>query len=278
MQPFTQHKMTIEQWIAVEDNPIQRNTESHARKARNRHLKIGNATHARVAAARMPDGTLYKLDGHTRAYLWDEGTLTPPNGKVYVDVYQVENQDQLEGLYKTFDNTAAAEGSADKLAGAYRKYGLIPQSSLIGKGAVTTAIFMIVGGGKNFDIYTDIRRFMPILELLDRENFKARSFPTGILMAAIVTAHTDGEAALEFWRRYHNDLGSKSGKERDAVQALTETVEGMRARGVVSAGRSMHFDLAGRALSAYNAYKEARWYTTGLRLTDFRAYADKALK
>ena len=70
---MTVRKMTVAEWIKVEDNPIQRDTEHHAAKAK--HLLTPLPSHAFVFACELPNGKLIKLDGHTRALLWQRGQV-----------------------------------------------------------------------------------------------------------------------------------------------------------------------------------------------------------
>lgn len=69
-------KMLVEDWIKVEDNPIQRDTEKHAAKAK--HLMTPHPSHSFVFAAELPNGKLIKLDGHTRALMWRRKDVSPP--------------------------------------------------------------------------------------------------------------------------------------------------------------------------------------------------------
>ncbi len=72
----TVKKMLVEDWIKVTPNPIQRDTEKHAAKAK--HLLTPHPTHSVVHAAELPNGKLIKLDGHTRALIWKRKDVVPP--------------------------------------------------------------------------------------------------------------------------------------------------------------------------------------------------------
>jgi len=60
----TIRKMAIGAWIGVRTNPSQRD---HINR-RAAHLDRLELQHFMVAAAQLPDETLVKLDGHTRAH------------------------------------------------------------------------------------------------------------------------------------------------------------------------------------------------------------------
>src|SRR5882672_12509291 len=93
-------------WAAIPDNPRQRDTVAHARRAAQTNLKEPHPTHLKVHMARLADGRCYKLDGHTRSYLWEIGKLEAPQA-VQVQVWDVADLDAAKELYNTFDSTAA---------------------------------------------------------------------------------------------------------------------------------------------------------------------------
>lgn len=86
-------KMLVEDWIAVDANPIQRDTERHAAKAK--HLRVFHPTHSVVSAAELPSGKLIKLDGHTRALMWRRKEIPAPT-QVTVVCYQVKDKAEAE--------------------------------------------------------------------------------------------------------------------------------------------------------------------------------------
>lgn len=90
--------MTVVEWIAVEDNPHHRDTDHLQDAARVRVLRPG---HAHVAVAELSDGTLIKLDGHTRARKWqlDPGSAPP---KVLATAYPVASRAEAQELYDAF--------------------------------------------------------------------------------------------------------------------------------------------------------------------------------
>lgn len=263
----------------MQDCPIQRNTERHAQSAIKKHLSHVSPTHANVSAAKLPSGEEYKLDGHTRAYLWASGQLEPPSQILYVDMYYCDNMSQVEDLYQQFDNQDATENLRDKLYGAYRLYGFKPESSMIQTCGVASAIATILGiQFQKHSIYNAVLPFIPALKLIDKEHFSPKPFISPVLAATIVTVHKDGESALKFWRAYANDEGIKNGKEKDGVQALTELVLSLRTTtgGATSHGKKLQ--IAGRALSTYTAYKEGRMYTVYAKTTDFAKYVHEKAK
>ena len=70
--------MLPEEWFTVPDCPIQRDTKRHADKASKSHLKQQSSAQWIVHMATLPDGRCFKVDGHTRSLLWEEGRLPVP--------------------------------------------------------------------------------------------------------------------------------------------------------------------------------------------------------
>lgn len=272
----THMTMTILEWAEIADNPIQRDTIAHAKKAKSRHLKVASATHSRVSACQLPTGEIYKLDGHTRAYLWGTGELAAPD-YVNVDMYLVENMQQVEDLYKQFDNVQAAETASDRLAGAFRLYGLKPESSLLLFGGVTSAIRVVSEARSAINIYTAVAPWIESLEMIDKEGFSNSSFPTGVLAGLLMTIRARGYEAMPFWRAYANDEGTKNGKERDGVQALTDLVRDRRAQGTTSGFANLQ-DIASKSVSACMAYMRGDKYTVGIKSTDLRKFSKEFFK
>lgn len=265
--------ISLDEWLDIDDCPIQRDTEEHAASASLRHLKETSPTHMNVAAARLETGEVYKLDGHTRAHLWATGKLEPPAQILYVDMYYCENMQQVEDLYQQFDNAQAAEHLRDKLYGAYRLHGFKPSSQLITRGGVASALSTILGVQfSKHSIYNAVTPFMQAIKLIDKEDLAPRPFPSHILATAIVTIHKDGDKAMPFWRTYANDEGVKDGKYRDGVQALTELVTSLRTSTGGAMSHSKRMGIAGRALSAYLGYQKGYKYSVRLKTTDFAKY------
>ena len=274
MIKLTQTTMTVSEWDEVEDNPIQRNTELHANKARNKHLKTASPTHARVSAAQLPNGDVYKLDGHTRSYLWAEGSLEAPE-YLLVDMYMVDNMAEVEELYQQFDNSAAAENSIDKLHGAYRLNNFKPKSSLVCYGGVVSALTTLVSPGQNrMNLYQEIHPWIEHLKMIDDEHFSQSRFVSGIFAACLLTVRIYGHSALTFWQAYNNDEGQKNGRSRDGVQALSEMVAQRRASRTLAGWGNMQ-DVCAKAISCFENYRKGICYTTGIKPTDLTLYKEK---
>lgn len=261
-------KMTVAEWVAVQDNPIQRDTERHAAKAK--HLLTPLPTHNFVFAAQLPGGNLIKLDGHTRALLWKRGDVPSPRTLI-VGICPVETKKEAEDLYKTFDSSNALETTRDKVSGAFNRYGFEPQSGLIAAGNLTfalrTAYSIFLGGsasGGNVgsterekhgkarnaiakaDVYTMINEFSYELAALDGFALGQGQATSGIVAAFIVSYRKYGHKITPFWTAVFGNAGSKSGGQMDAIQALCELILSRRG----NFGGSAVSDMVSRSLTA----------------------------
>lgn len=257
-------EMSASDWVKVAENPRQRDTESRARRAK--HLKAIHPTHSRVNLARLPTGEIYKLDGHTRAYLWDKGTLEAPT-KVVADVWQCASIDDVKDLYGTFDSRAAVETTVDQVFGAVREGGLEFQSELLRSqrfaGAMRVASEVLLGstftGGQS--LYSLFEYWTPELLLLDECGPSRKRFHTGVAASALLTMRRFGPNAVGFWKSFAMGGGIKMNGERDAVQALEERMESMRLQKQVT-GRGNVNKIIRICLSAFDSHQRDYSYST----------------
>jgi len=243
-------KMTVDDWIAVEDNPRQRDTERHAAKAR--HLKQFSPTHAFVAAAKLPSGKLVKLDGHTRALLWKRKELDRPKA-VEVSIVPAKSMDEVKELYTHYDNIGAVEIATDKVSGAFREINFQPKSTLLKTGRIGSALrtAMVGVGGwsareQDFNVYRAINEFACEILALDDLNLGKGSASTGIIAAFLLSYRKHGESVIPFWSAVFANAGTKANGQMDGVQALNELM--MQRRGMY--GGQNVLDLCARALHA----------------------------
>lgn len=269
--------MELEDWISVRDNPRQRDTERHAERAR--HLLIPSPTHHVVSAARLPSGELVKLDGHTRCFLWENARIPQPK-TLEVDVYDVPSLVAAGELYVTFDSAGAMETLTDQVYGACRQKGVEFESQLLKNnrfGSACKQLFTLMFGESLSQhpefTYNAVAYFMPQLREFDKINPKWKGFPTGMMMAVLITMKRYGHSALDFWQRYAEGLGVKIDGEMDAVQALEIAVMRWRAEG--RWGRAATRDLLARAVAAFEADRRGDTYTVAvkrLRADTLRSY------
>jgi hypothetical protein len=265
--------MTVAEWIAVPDNPIQRDTEKHAAKAK--HLLTPLPIHKIVYAAELPDGKRLKLDGHTRALMWKRKQIPHPrNGVVEVNVVHVQSVDEAVQLYKTLDSKEALETITDKVSGAFNHLNFIPESGLLKRGNIANAVRMCwhvyqgktihTGGTVNgaarvqFDLYLGIHEFSNELFALDSFSLDGAMTTSGIVAAFILTNRKHSYKVLPFWRSVFANGGEKKDGKMDGVQALNELMLQRRGRQNGSSGVA---DICARAVMACEKWLEDEYFT-----------------
>ena len=248
----TMTQMPVSSWIAVADNPRQRDTETRAAKAK--HLFKPTQSHTVVLAARLPDGTLIKLDGHTRAFLWQTEKVPRPLA-VNVVLYDVATLDEAKELYTHFDSDKAVERGAEKISGALRERDITPLSGLLKSGRISQALRvarMGLGFGRDTSVYKTTELMDSPLRLLDSLMLGKATLSTGMVAAVLITLHKHGSAALPFWRAMIAGAGSKIDGEMDGIQAAYELQ--LWARGKY--GESNNLAVCERAVAAYQKWKD----------------------
>lgn len=264
-------KMLTAEWIAVEDNPIQRDTERHAAKAK--HLLTPHPTHSFVFAAELPSGKLIKLDGHTRALMWKRKDVGPPM-QVQVGIIPVKDRAEAERLYKDFDSRDALETMRDKVSGAFNRHNFEPQSGLVQTGSLTSALRIAQGvltGGtvsrgagagsspKNGtnqsvlarkDVYEMIDEWSYELHALDGFGLAQGRISSGVIAAFLLSYRRHGHKVTPFWQGVFANQGSKTGGQMDAIQAVCELILGRRG----SYGGSASADMCSRCLGGVNKW------------------------
>lgn len=267
-------KMFPKDWIAVRANPIQRDTERHAAKAK--HLKTFHPTHAVVHAAELPNGKLVKLDGHTRALLWQRKEVEAPV-QLNVVVYPVKDMAEAEQLYQDFDSKDALETTRDKVSGAYNKHDFEPQSGLLQNGNIVSALRMAQGvllGGSvktsmatggaqrsprqsevgKASIYAMINEWSYELHTLDGFGLRQGQITAGIIGAFLVSARKYGHDVNRFWTGVFANKGNKIGSEMDGIEAVAQMIAVSKGRGTFSKMKTA--DTAARALMAVEKWRK----------------------
>ena len=263
-------EMTARQWAAVPANPRQRDTEAHAKKAK--HLRTYDPVHRFVNMARLPDGRMFKLDGHTRSYLWQRGEVAGP-ATLFVEVYLCDDEAAAKRLYSKFDSQAAVETGADKIVGAAREQGLTFTSPMLRAGRYGSAVKRLYmyttkswGDWSSAQfVYDAVGFYRDELKRLDAINPQPAAFTSGVTMAALATFKRRGAEATKFWTNYAANIGSKDGLRMDGVEALRQAVADtklMQARRT-DGGGAQQLVLLGKGILAYEAFRLGRTYTAG---------------
>ena len=268
---MTIRKMTVKDWINVPDNPRQRDTVKHARKSRRAHLGSLEDPHQVVCAA-MVDGEIkWKLDGHTRAYLWENGELEAPRGKLTVLCFSVKNVSEAKNLYCMFDNPSATENANDRLSGACREHGVALASPCLRSHTFVVALQCATG-------YKEARREYDYVKIWRKELQELDSWDLGkmhsslVALALVLIANEQGAQAQEFFKKFDDDEGTKTEAGSDGVQVLvSHFIERQASR--TTAGWDNIEDLFERAYTCFNAYVDGRRMKSGPRRTKRETFA-----
>jgi len=227
-------KMSVQDWIELPDNPRQRDTVSHAKKAKKRHLAELSATHEVVSAAMVGGELVCKLDGHTRAFLWASGELRRPK-KVTVHFYSCADMEEAKSLYSHFDNQSAVEGARDKITGACRENGIVLSSPMLKTYKFAVALQQASGfkGRKKGQEYRLVKLWKE--ELLEVDSWGLRDFHTAIKALALVLVANKREKVKEFFTLLDAGAGTREKADGyDGVMLLMMHLDDCKARGSTS--------------------------------------------
>jgi hypothetical protein len=238
-------EMPASAWAALLDHPRQRDTVRQASKG---HWKLARRatgpiaeSHRWVIAAEL-DGKLYKVDGHTRGYLWSLGKLKKPPS-VYATVYRCKTRAELIDLYGTFDSQAAVEKQQDRVTGAMRQLRLNFQSKRLRYGAITDALSIAMRGvargkdafGQNyeeFDVYEAMEVFTPELRLLDAVDPQPEVFHTGVIAAALLALALDART-IEFFLKVSKPMRKQKDEPPfDPMHGIRWLMKNIRQEGI----------------------------------------------
>jgi hypothetical protein len=253
--------MSLEEFASIPDNPRQRDTEKHARKATRRHLKKPSPVHACVSVAAINGVPVCKLDGHTRCFLWQTGKLERPSANLTVSVFAVSSLKEAAELYSHFDNTDAAEVASDKLSGACREAGVFLTSNLFAGHTFNTSLKFAhnLSGGTQLTEYELVPKWASVMKTiddwqLDRNQFKGSGL-LSLMFIAVASGAYQEEMLQDFFTRYAKDMGEKSGALRDGVQALREHMVYRRLNNLMT-GYQNTFDMMSKGYSCLKAWSE----------------------
>ena len=259
-------KMPVDVWVDLADHPRRRDSERHIRKpgwtllmrtARGPVLEM-----LRWVVAGQVGDEVWKVDGHSRALLWANGSLTKPKS-VYAKVFRCESLEALHDLYATFDHPDAAETLFDRVSGAYYQHGLTLRSERLRSGFIGDALSIAWRGvartseagteEDEMDIYNVVGAFAPELALLDTVNPQNDTFQTGVAAAALLSLALDTGLI-----GYFDQVSKRQGNKRlglfDPVEALLHMVAALKRRGSAW-GKAQQQELCAAALTGAAAWK-----------------------
>jgi len=273
-------KMTVDNFSKTLRNPMQRDTEHHAKSASKNHLKEYHESHAKVAIA-VCGKLSWILDGHTRLFLWKEGTLQQPE-ILYVEIWEVRDKAGAVELYQTYDNSFAVETKSDKVSGALRLMGINNANRMFLRNtglhsAIVTLNMALRRHKPKNTVIENMRPFKKELQALVDLNWlsnpgKTRpGTPSCVIAAFIVTYRLYHDECLGFWDGYYCGKGremTKSGLDGSlaAVKWIRRARENKELMGMQSPANIIAL------LTAFEFYWEEK------NVTDIRKLYKKSFK
>lgn len=276
-------EMPIALWIAMADHPRQRHTEKHAKASHwifAKNAEGAELEHLRHVIAARFAGKDYKVDGHTRTYLWEKGVLARPDS-VQVTVHKVGSIDELNRLYEAIDAQTAAQTKIDQVYGGYRECGMVLQSKRLKEGFIVDALNLALRGKARsqqdkkhtmeIDLYQAVRVFKAELLLLDALNPQPVSFQTGVVAAALISLSLFPQE-IAFYQRISDQEGEKRRGMMDPVETVLKEIELLKQQ-KRSWGPKQR-ELMGRTLRAFVAWRDREeeknqyWFSNRIRTLD----------
>jgi hypothetical protein len=217
-------QMPYAEWAGLPDHPRQRPTEKRLKKVRRKHLASDHISHGVTAAVEF-GGVTYKVDGHTRTSLWEEGKLTPP-ATLWVAKYVVKSPQEFLDLYYVFDSREAGKDAGELILGMANGMGLSLQSSRFKNRSWKSALDQASGrhAGSNpkrlAKLVEDWSEELVLADNLDLPKWIKSDVMAGIFL----TLRRYGAEIVPFWKAVLEDEGVKNGPARDATQMAVEVM------------------------------------------------------
>jgi hypothetical protein len=256
-------QMEPQAWIDLPGHPRRRDTKRQAQKAhweRVRRASDATKESLRWVVAADYEGTVYKVQGHARALLWQNGGLDMP-AAVFATIHRCKSWQGLLELYSSFDSKDAAETALDRVYGAYGQHGLTLTSKRLRYGMIAEALWLALrgvssksetgadSGLEDLDVYEAVGVFRSELLMLDSVNPDPELFLTGVVAAALLGLAINPNG-LPFFAALARDEGSKQGALLDPVYASRVHIESVK-KSRSSWVKAQHEDLCGRMLRSY---------------------------
>ena len=267
-----QIEMSVEEWLRVPDNPRQRNTESRLIKAKS-YLANPLPIHRFVTAARLPDGRLIKIDGHTRAALWFHGLIPRPES-VICTVIPVDDLQQAAELYWACDTPEASKRLSDYLFGTLKASGRTITAKWVEQ-AVGGALALIEGLRSVRSVMNEaIEAWWPEIEWVCQQPTPVEIARRSSVLAGIMASGCN-EIVAGFMAALSRG-GTQIAGKRDGVAALIRALELRKSAKQTSGDQNRYYD-AGLTVAAIEVYKRGM-FCKSLRARNWRNIAAKVAR
>lgn len=252
--------MSVADWIRVPRNPIQK--ANRASRRRNDHLRTFNDTHARVYMAQYPNGKRCKLDGHSRAHVWEHGLSDYVPSRVQVFIVPVKNDAEAEKYFRYFDSSEAGKNASDNVHGALKHHRVPTNSALFqnSRGIATPLgyAFEIFNSATSSTthvatskatVYDHVGAFKSQLVALDGLADRCGAIVPPMIAAFTLAHMKHGDKIVNFFERVCRKDGVKVGKKMDAVCAVETLLAERRGK-----AREEHLECVAQILGALDTY------------------------
>ncbi|GJL95776.1 MAG: hypothetical protein DHS20C05_21810 [Hyphococcus sp.] len=203
-------------------------------------------------------GALYKLDGHVRAGLWRNGSVTAP-ATVRATIYFPESEREFYDLYRAHHATSSALSRLDEIQAAFRENELSLNSRRLKHGLLVQAFTLALRGRirtASSETPVNLRKavslFRDELLLLDEAMPSAEIFQTGVVAAALICL-TIYPKDSGFFEKLTQEKGNKRDGLMDPVECVLNLVEKIRYQGTASID-AVQEDLCARTVRAFLAH------------------------
>lgn len=244
--------ISLEEWDAMPPIKSQRNHEKRSYEPV--HIKKFSeplTTHMIVHAAVLPNGDIFKLDGHTRNEIWKFVLQDKAPTELLCLMHAVEDIKKAKKLYLSIDSKRAVKTTTDEIFSAFREGGFTPISPLIASCKFNEAMTIAAKrAGRGYDKMDQVRDMLPVLKSFDSLLPTPAVFVTPIAAAAMLSIMRDKENALPFWSSY----AAGTWDESSAIAALDAYINATDKEGnriTVWGKRADNIQVTGRCLSLY---------------------------
>jgi hypothetical protein len=281
---------SVPEFCQLPPHPCQRDTEEHATFAERRYLKESAPTHAMVATV-VYNGMVYKLDGHTRAYMWTNRGLARP--AMLNDVrYYVETLGDFEDLYYMIDEKQQGKTPRATLDGVVHAAGYRFEAELLKKNTYMMAVYAAMNGTfdnvstmdyKQYSSLSGTERRHAIREVLSQwgELFNiideigpkaSHGWKSPVLAAMFMSIRRYGRKIIPFWVGVVNDEGWHAGGLKDGVQTACDKI-----RDSIHCKKDSYATVTAQLLTCVDSYLCKEYLTHHVRSVKLPAWHQKML-
>lgn len=248
-------EVSFNEFDVLEENPKQRLTKI---RFEDKHLRVFKPAHLMVSAAVLPDGRIFKVDGHTRCLAANKGVASHLKAMTLkMELYSVDSIEEVKRLYDTFDSRASVKTVQHSLQSAFKDQGLKLITPWIENGMIASSLtaayrhFARVNGlSMNATKDQQVDAFKDAIILFDAIEPKQKKFVIGLGAGALLAFIKHGSIAADFFSDLNTSGGSEDGFERDAARMLVEYINEQRQRGLMT-GDSNNQNHIGMTLACF---------------------------